>query len=379
VAVPPGEDLAALDEMAHLGYVDYAEPDAETRSGVVLHAPGAWPGYTLVTSLPNGRATLYDMAGQELASWADPVGDDERWSRAEILQGGDVLCLSPKSDVLIRLGFDGKLVWRLPMEVHHDGIELPDQRLLVLTRAFRIIPAIDPVRRSVDNLLTILGPDGGRREEHSLYDLLTNEPRVLEVTRPPGLENLPPGYNIDPMHANTVFWVADPELQAKNPLFRPGRVLVTFRYLDSVALLDLEERRCVWAWGKGQVEGPHDAKILPDGHVLLLDNGYDRRGWSRVVEMDPLTGAVVWEYRAPRPEDFHTSGRGTVQGLPNGNVLVGNSNAGEAFEVTRAGEVVWRFLNPLRDESGARGVLRVERYPAEALARWLPAGTTPGR
>jgi hypothetical protein len=169
-----------------------------------------------------------------------------------------------------------------------------------------------------------------------------------------------------------VWWLAR-DLSAVHPAFRAGRVLVTLRHLDSVALFDLEERRCVWAFGQGLLEGPHDASLLADGHVLVLDNGSDERGWSRVVEYDPVRGAIVWEYRAEVPERFHTSGRGTVQPLANGNVLVGNSNSGEAFEVERSGAIVWRFLNPLRDERGARAVLRVERYPPEVLAPFLDA------
>jgi hypothetical protein len=377
--VPPGDDLGVLEELAHLGYVDHAVPDGSDAAGVVLHEPGrAWPGYTLVTSLPNGRATLVDMQGRELRSFQDPGGAEARLSRAEILRNGDVLCLSPKSDTLSRLRFDGELLWRLPLEVHHDGVELPDGRLLVLTRRFRVIPSVDPERRSVDNLLTFVSADGRVLEEHSLYDLLEAEPRLLRVVRPPGLEGLPSGYNIDPIHANAVFWLTDPRLEDTNPLFRPGRLLVTLRYLDAVALLDLQERRCVWAFGPGELEGPHDASLLSDGHMLVLDNGYEPRGWSRVVEVDPASGAIVWEYRASEPRRFHTSGRGTVQALPNGNVLVGNSNSGEAFEVDRAGRLVWRYLNPLRDEAGARGVIRVERYEP-GFVEALLAGGAPAR
>ena len=118
-------------------------------------------------------------------------------------------------------------------------------------------------------------------------------------------------------------------------------------------------------------EGPHDASVLPDGRVLLLDNGYAERGWSRVVELDPLERRIVWEWRASEPSDFHTAGRGTVQGLPNGNVLVGNSNSGEAFEITREGRLVWRYLNPFTDADGARGVLRIQRYEPAFVEAFL--------
>src|SRR5688572_1541524 len=172
-AVPPGEDLGVLDTLAAVGYVDYAEPDGELASGVVVLDPGrAAGGYTLVTSLPNSRATLVDMQGNEVRTWVDPQGTDSRWSRARLLRNGDVLCISPKADYLARSRFDGTELWRLPLEVHHDGIELPDGRLLVLTRRFRSLPEVDPERRSVDNLLVFVSADGKVLEEHSLYDLL---------------------------------------------------------------------------------------------------------------------------------------------------------------------------------------------------------------
>jgi hypothetical protein len=39
--------------------------------------------------------------------------------------------------------------------------------------------------------------------------------------------------------------------------------------------------------------------------------------------------------------------------LPNGNVLITESDGGRLFEVTRAGEIVWNFVNPTR--GGANG------------------------
>lgn len=377
-AVPPTEDLSALDGLAHLGYVDYAEPDAERAAGVVLCDPArAQAGYTLVTSLTNATAMLVDPQGREVRRWSEGAGPEARWARVRLLQNGDLLCVSPKPDALTRRRFDGTLLWRLPLEAHHDGIELPDGRLLVLTRSFRSLAEIDPDHRSVDNHLTFVSAEGQRLEELSLYDLLAAEPRRLTVRRPPGLEDLPSEYNIDPIHANTVFWLERELAPGAHPEFRPGRVLVTLRYLDAVALFDLAERRCVWAFGAGLLQGPHGGSILANGRLLVLDNGTDERGWSRLLEIDPVTEAITWEYHAEVPERFHTSGRGTVQALANGNVLVGNSNSGEGFEVTRGGELVWRYLNPLTDAAGARGVLRIERYASEFVEPLL--ARFPGR
>ena len=110
------------------------------------------------------------------------------------------------------------------------------------------------------------------------------------------------------------------------------------------------------------MSGPHDATVLKNGHILLFDNGLGR-GWSRVIELDPLTRQIVWEYRAPQPADFYTVVHGSNQRLPNGNTLIANSGHGEVFEVTPEGEIVWRFFNPDRKESGRRAsVGRVTRH-----------------
>jgi hypothetical protein len=40
--------------------------------------------------------------------------------------------------------------------------------------------------------------------------------------------------------------------------------------------------------------------------------------------------------------------RGVQQRLPNDNVLITSSMSGRIFEVTRRGEIVWDFHNPMR-------------------------------
>ena len=88
----------------------------------------------------------------------------------------------------------------------------------------------------------------------------------------------------------------------------------------------------------GEILGPHDASVLKNGHILIFDNGLGR-GWSRVIELDPLARRIVWEYKAPTPTDFYTATRGGCQRLPNGNTLITDSEAGRVFEVTPDGVV----------------------------------------
>ena len=162
-------------------------------------------------------------------------------------------------------------------------------------------------------------------------------------------------------------FLADERLAERHPLYRPGNVLVCMRNLDAIAILDPEMRHLVWAWGQEELEGPHDATMLPSGNILIFDNG-TRRKWSRVIEIEPVSGEIVWEYRAPEPADFFTGARGSAQRLPNGNTLISDSDSGRGFEVTRDGEIVWEYRVPHLNEQGHRAsIVRFYRFEAELI------------
>ncbi|MBM4243236.1 MAG: hypothetical protein FJ148_05390 [Deltaproteobacteria bacterium] len=159
------------------------------------------------------------------------------------------------------------------------------------------------------------------------------------------------------------------------------RVLTAIRQLDRVAVIDLDERRLVWEWGAGRIVGPHDPRLLPNGNVLLFDNGArptsshgtPTRLFPRVVELDPRDGGIAWEYRGSPPESFFSPSRGGAQPLANGNVLITETTKGRVFEVTRAGRVVWGFWNPDFDQLGRRAIYRMHRIGLDeyrALRGW---------
>ena len=134
-------------------------------------------------------------------------------------------------------------------------------------------------------------------------------------------------------------------LAERGPIYSPSNILLSLRHLHAVVMIDWDRKRPIWAWGPGQLSGPHDATLLPNGNVLVFDNGLGRK-WSRVVEVDPRYGEIVWEYRAPQPRSFFTIHRGACQRVANGHTLITDSGAGRVFEVDRDGAVVWDFRNP---------------------------------
>jgi hypothetical protein len=141
-----------------------------------------------------------------------------------------------------------------------------------------------------------------------------------------------------------------PAMAAASPGTKPGQVLLSFRDIGAVAVLDVEREEIVWAL-RGPWYGQHDPDILPNGNLLIFDNlgGFDRPdGRSRILEVDPLTAAINWQYAGTADQPFDSAIRADQQRLPNGNTLMTESNGGRLLEVTRSGQVVWEYVNPVR-------------------------------
>jgi hypothetical protein len=384
---PSAQDLQVDEEEAArlraLGYTGVAEAPADPdRLGVVHHdRQRAQPGLNYFTNAQSCSAWLVDMDGSELRSWQQDSCD--LWGNSVLLSGGDVLVIheshrehrnprkpgafEPLSEAreLLRLGPDGRVLWRTQLPVHHDVDLTPRDQIATLTYRHRLVADVHPRVPVRDHYIAVLNPEGELLEEVSILDLLPTAPAPFH------LKEIEPKFNkkeglrqVDLLHSNSIEWMRRPGLVELDPLYSPSNLLISLRHQDCVAIVDWDRKRVLWIWGQGELSGPHDATLLRNGHVLVFDNGLGR-GWSRVVEVDPLENRVVWEYRAPAGEDFFTATRGAAQRLANGNTLITESDKGRAFEVTPSGEVVWDFLNPNVDEEGKPIVIVRMRRLAE--------------
>lgn len=91
--------------------------------------------------------------------------------------------------------------------------------------------------------------------------------------------------------------------------------------------------------------------MLPNGNLLIFDNlgaFASPAGKSRVLEVDPRTAAVIWEYAGTEEKPFESDIRADQQRLENGNTLINESNGGRILEVTRDGDIVWEYVVPVR-------------------------------
>mgnify|MGYP001380652412 CR=1 FL=1 len=152
-----------------------------------------------------------------------------------------------------------------------------------------------------------------------------------------------------------------------------GDLLVSFRQIDTVGIVDRASGEFTWKWGPGRISHQHHPTYQDNGNVLLFDNGPHRGGptYSRALEIDPATNLIAWEYTGSPPISFYSYHISGAERQPNGNTLITEGAPGRIFEVTQEGQIVWEYVNPHRIEgvtigSGApNSVFRAHRYATD--------------
>ncbi len=368
----PAERKSSLSDLTSLPYLSRVKGRGEVgeEGAAILDRERAGEGLNLYSPRHRPAAFLIDREGEVVSSWSRDYFGGEGWHHVAPAGDGGLFAIV-RDRGLLRLDRDSNLIWVFPGRAHHDLALSPEGEVfLLLSReelvSWRGIPL--PV---VNDLIVRLSPEGELQEEISLYPLLADRvtaervkliyrdllkpARVLDFikarlrSRPLLADHLP----YDVFHVNTL-GLLDRDLPGVG---EEGDFLFCSLMLDLVGTIDRQGAAVVWSWGPGELDKPHQPTVTGEGNILIFDNGYFR-GWSRVVELDPAAGEIVWEYAASPPEKFFTATRGGAQRLANGNTLITESNSGYVFEVTPGGETVWEFYSPeIAGDSGSRAAI----------------------
>lgn len=338
----------------------------------------ACAGYTLYTPHFSKTTYLINRAGQEVHRWDLPylpgmygyllpngnlfyMGKvrDKGWDRFPLwrwLKGG----------VLLEVDWAGQVVWehRDP-DQHHDArrtssggaiylnIErIPDE---VAVKVRGGIPDSGQVGMWADVIVEV-DASGRRIWEWHAFEHLDVASDVL----PPNVSRHAWS------HANSLVPLAN------------DRVLISFRNISTLAIIDKTSGEFVWKLGREVLAQQHDPSLLPNGNILVFDNGvyrlHDHLPFSRVIEIDPQTNEIVWEYRDDPPYHFFSPLISGARRLPNGNTLITDGLSGRLFEVTPDKALVWEYINPhfppdldgLPDNS----IFRANHYLPEEIPAW---------
>ena len=206
----------------------------------------------------------------------------------------------------------------------------------------------------------------------------------------------------DWLHLNTLSVLGESHWydETGDERFNPDNFMISSRHANFIAIISRETGRVVWRVGPdfmegtpycglGQFIGQHHAHMIPKGlpgagNILVFNNGghsgygggnweqgerYTERQYSIVIEFNPITFEIVWEYKNPDGEKmFFSNNISSAQRLPNGNTLIDEGAKGHIFEVTAGKEIIWDFVNPIEDPQGPAPIYRAYRIPPE----WVP-------
>ena len=252
---------------------------------------------------------------------------------------------------------------------HHDFLILEDGRVMYLADVERVIDDAanggEAETRVTGDAIRVWDPSTGTTEElWNAFDFLSTDDRVV-------------------WDADNVRWTHFNSIQ----IGPRENIVVSSRNLNQVISISPDFDEIEWRLNgpnsSFEFEAPedrfyrqHTATELPNGNILVFDNGGDRpvgQGgeYSRALELalrDYDSAAVkVWEYRST--PDIYASFISSAHRLANGNTLInfGTTPDVEAtpitvVEVDRQGNEIWRMemLGPsLRN--------RFRAYPIESI------------
>jgi len=297
-------------------------------------------------------------------------------NRIEMLPDGNLLVPGETGDLVIDIGGETILqveYWNALDNFHHDLIRLPNGRFMCLCQEDRVVTVPwnpDPIVARTDRIV-----------EFDATSTLTWSWSVLDHIHAADLavgEEVSPdpdgSYNLT--HANSVWYTEN-----------DNSVIVSLRAQHWVIKIDRSTSELVWVLGYqhddfemiGQEQSEerlwfvaqHSAERLPDGQLLLFDNGstpldlwpelFSRAARYR-IDGATKQAELVWEHRL----DIVQGGYGDADLLDNGNVLIcaawapslGTDLPARIIEVTgdAPSQEVWR--------------LEFHGYTAYRAARW---------
>ena len=356
------------------------------RAGTGLRAcdpDRAWPGFTLFAPQTGGGIVyLIDLEGNVVHTWQMPYPPGlygYLTERGTLFYNGKIVEDSArfisqqpwKGGAALEADWSGHLLWEVQHpDHHHDGIRMRNGNMLLLCLA----------RLPRDLVPKVKGGMPGTEHNGEMYgDYLvemTTDGRVVWEWR--SWEYLDPEADcITAIQERREEWSHGNGV-AELP---NGDIVVSFRTISTVIIIDRQTAKIIWKLGAPPLCGQHAPTPLPNGNLLIFDNGPHRLDhpmpFSRVIEVEPATKKIVWEYREKRESDFFSPRISNAQRLPNGNTLICEGDFGRLFEVTAGGEVVWEYVNPYfggPPKAQNNRVFRAYRYSAEEIARARATG-----
>lgn len=350
-------DVVAIDrEKAAMGYILFTPMNntccevflIDTNDGKVVHqwnlpyAPGVY-GYLL----PNGNL-FYNGQVEDDGAW-------DLWPNWSSFKGG----------IMMEVDWKGNIVWELRNPYHHhDGRRTSSGGAIYLA----VEKLSEEIRDQVQG-----GTEGSSKKGDMWADIIIEvDANGSQVWKWHAKDHL--DFDTDVIQSNCPRdeWT---HANAVVPLEDDNQVMVSFRNISTVGIIDKNTGKFVWKLGHTVFAQQHDPRILKNGNILVFDNGQQRKTepvpYSRVIELNRDTKEIVWRYRDVPAINFFSPTISGAQRLSNGNTLITEGCFGRIFQVTSDKEVVWEYVSPYfyanKEEVIDNSIFKATFYTAEEI------------
>jgi hypothetical protein len=363
-----------IERLKSIGYLSGTKPAPELQKVTIHNKIRAGRGVNLIVSGHAPEAILIDMDGNQIHKWSCDAfrawpgisfqNTDQHtfWRRAHLMKNGDMLAVF-EGIGLIKLDKHSNLIWSRANGAHHDLYVARDGNIYVLTRKSHLNKKYNSEKPILEDYVSVLDSTGREIRSISILEAIekSNYAHILKKLKKWG----------DLLHTNTIELI-ETDAAGLLPEFKRGNVLISTYWLNFVGVIDMDKGAAVWGMS-GLWEKQHQPTLLDDGTMLVFDNlGVDP--WSRVLEIDPVSKTILWQYRGSEDEPFFTPTCGSCQRLSNGNTLITESDPGRAFEVTADKTIVWEYINPHRagqNNELIATLFELVRYEPDYALAWI--------
>lgn len=327
-------------------------------------------GYTLFTTTDEEDVYLVDMEGKLIHVWPTRSSN-----LAELKPNGNLVYGSNYRGVE-ELDWEGNTVWYYTCDYHHDfAITGPNSIMILAGGRHRDFSRPDVFEGCAEGLsfladycIEIDTRTFSRKWQWWSHEHI-KELQEIGIPFPRPVDIHSKGRWGDIFHCNTLDVLPDTELGRRDPRFRAGNMMFSYRQLSTIGIVDRDTGDIVWIWGPGELDGQHQPEMIPEidpltgqrmegaGNILVFDNGRYERDYSRVIEVNPVTNEIVWS----SPENWYSWHISGAQRLANGNTFICDGPHGRLFEITPDGDTVWEYVNPYSAGGDSRRLAMKDR------------------
>lgn len=298
-------------------------------------------GYLLSYNSALETAYLMTPNGRYVHSWSFQQG--LTWDHVELLPKGNLLVIV-KDRMVLELDWDSHLIWKSDMRAHSDLSRQSPRKTFVLSRSKILDPWESGRQLTIDRLMRF-DKQGKIQASPWTYESHHDEiSALLKINLEERLEfkTWPALSSVEQLPTNAA---ADQDKR-----FRSGNLLLCAQHANFIAIVHRNNEKVLWAWGTDELVGPTYASMLPTGNILIFDSGQQgnklNRRYSRVLELNPITEEIVWEYQASNKTDFFSPEGGSAMRLENGHTLITERGQANILEVDEKNTIISSYASP---------------------------------